>query len=73
MVDGELAIQQVMTTDATLLHGLQGGAAVYIGSEILLNGELIGSTLTEPYVILEEGVIRSLSGQDKIRIGFRRV
>jgi hypothetical protein len=73
LVDKELAVQQVITTDASLLHGAQEGAALYIGSDVVRDGELLGSTITEPYVILEEGVIRSLSGQDRIRIGFRRV
>ena len=71
LVDTDLVVQQVLTTDAQLLDGLKDGAAIYIGSEVRQNNCCIGNTITEPYVILENGIIRSLSGQASVRIGFQ--
>ena len=71
-VDAELRVVEVRTTDATLLRGRQDGAAIYIGSEVRKDGEKIGYTTTEPYVVLTDGVIESLIGQPELKVGCRR-
>ena len=70
-VDTELRALSIVTSDATLLQGSSNGAAIYIGSEVLQGKRRLGVTVTEPYVVLEQGRIISLSGQPSLRIGFR--
>ncbi|MCB1719748.1 MAG: hypothetical protein KDK05_31855, partial [Candidatus Competibacteraceae bacterium] len=70
-VDTELRALSIVTSDATLLQGSSNGAAIYIGSEVLQGKQRLGVTVTEPYVVLEQGRIISLSGQPSLRIGFR--
>ena len=70
-VNAELRAISVITTDASLLHDQCNGAAIYIGSEVSQAGRRLGATVTEPYVVLEQGRIVSLSGQTSLRIGFR--
>ena len=71
-VNADLQVVKVRTTDASLLRGRQDGAAIYIGSEVRRNGEIIGYTTTEPYVVLADGVVESLSGQPELKVGCRR-
>ena len=71
-VDAELRTVEVQTTDSGLVHGRQDGAAIYVGSEVLQDNRSLGQTMTEPYVVLDEGVIQSLSGQAELKVGCRR-
>lgn len=71
-VNADLRVVEVRTTDASLLRGRQDGAAIYIGAEVRKNGEKIGYTTTEPYVVLNDGVVESLSGQPEFKIGCRQ-
>lgn len=71
-VDSDFRVIEVRTTDASLLRGRQDGAAIYIGSEVRRDGKRLGYTTTEPYVVLEDGMIESLSGQHKLRVGCRQ-
>ena len=70
-VDAELRALSIVTSDASLLRGHGNGAAIYIGSEVRQAGRRLGATITEPYVVLEQGRIVSLSGQQSLRVGFR--
>ena len=72
MVDDKMNAIEVITTDAGLLRDYSNGAAIYIGSAVMQNGRQLGSTVTEPYVVLEQGRIVSLSGQKQLRVGFRK-
>ena len=71
-VDSDLRVVEVRTTDASLLSGRREGAAIYLGSEVRQNGRRLGYTATEPYVVLENGMIESLSGQSELKVGCRR-
>ena len=70
-VDDKLRALSVVTSDAGLLRERANGAAIYIGSDVRQGDERLGSTITEPYVVLEHGRIVSLSGQSSLRLGFR--
>ena len=69
-VDAGLRAVEVVSTDTRLLQGYREGAALYIGSTVLCDGAVLGTTLTEPYVTLRDGRIVTLSGQTCIRVGF---
>lgn len=71
-VDSELRTLEARTTDSGLVHGHQDGAAIYVGSEVLQDNRSLGQTMTEPYVVLDDGVIQSLSGQAELKVGCRR-
>jgi len=72
-VDEAMRIIRVHTRDASLLQGRSDGAALYIGSEVVQSGRALGRTVTEPYTILKDGRIQSLSGQAVLRVGCRRI
>ena len=71
-VDSDLRVVEVRTTDGSLLQGRRDGAAIYLGSEVRQDGKLLGRTTTEPYVVLQDGIIESLIGQHEIKLGCRR-
>ncbi len=70
-VDAEMRATKIFTVDETLVRGTRDGAAVYLGAEVIQEGHLIGRTVTEPYVVLDDGVICTLSGQTQLRVGCR--
>lgn len=72
LVDADLQAVRVVTTDPDLLLNVQGGSALYIGAAVLRDGQRIGTLIEESYVLLEDGIIRSLSGQQSLWLGFRR-
>lgn len=71
-LDDDGVVRRVVTTDRGLLSGLRNGAAVYFGAEVCQAGQLLGRTVSEPNVVVEEGRIVSLSGQRRIRIAYGR-
>ena len=71
LVDEQLRALKVNTTDAQLMGGEQQGAAIYLDSAVIRNGETIGYTVAEPYVVLSDRIIVSMSGQPHMRIAFR--
>ena len=42
-------------------------------SMVKRNGEVLGQTIFEPNVVVEDGRILTMSGQNSIRLGYRRV
>lgn len=70
-IDQALRITRVVTTDPGLLDGRQGGSALYIGADVIQDGRSIGTLIDESYVVLENGIIRSLSGQRSLKVGYR--
>ncbi len=71
-VDAGLRVTEARTVDEHLVDGRRDGAAVYIDSKVVQDGRVIGRTVTEPYVVLDDGMIETLSGQPAIRVGCRR-
>lgn len=62
----------IETTDHVILSGRHNCAAVYLGAEVVDEAGVLGYTITEPNVVVENARIVSLSGQDKVAIGYRR-
>ena len=69
MTAGE--VQAVETTDRLILSGRHNCAAVYLGAEVVNDGELLGFTLMEPNAVVDDGHIVRLSGQQEVAIGYR--
>lgn len=63
--------ERVETTDARIVTGRHNCAAIYIGAEVVCGGELLGVTAEEPNVVVEDGRIVTLSGQDHFSINYR--
>lgn len=61
----------VETADHRILRGRWNCAAIYLGSQVVQGGQVVGWTVAEPNVLLEEGRIVSMSGQKSTRIGYR--
>jgi len=62
----------VETTDARILSGRHVCAAIYLGASVVQGGIILGQTVMEPNVLVENGRILRLSGQQEIRIPFAR-
>lgn len=60
----------VETTDGLIVTGRHNCAAIYLGAEVLRDGQLVGRTLMEPNVVVENGHVVSLSGQAEVEIGY---
>jgi len=71
-VDADLNVVEVQTTDPRLVAGVWNCAAVYLGAKVLRDGAPLGSTVVEPNIVVENGRIVSMSGQQVFRLGFRR-
>lgn len=61
----------VETTDARIVSGRHNCAAIYIGAEVVCADQTLGVTVEEPNVIVEDGRIVSLSGQQHFPIRYR--
>ena len=71
-VDADRRTVEVCTTDRSLLDGHRDGAPIYTGAAVIQDGRCIGYVVSEPYVVIDDGRIRSLSGQPSLKIGCRR-
>jgi hypothetical protein len=72
LVDAGMNVVEVQTTDPRLIAGTWNCAAVYLGSKVLCDGAVLGTTAVEPNIVVEEGQTLTMSGQEEVRIGFRR-
>ena len=70
LVDGDGKVVRIETPDTRLLAGRHNCAAVYLGADVIQDGSIIGTTLIEPNVVVEDGCIISLSGQPQVSIPF---
>jgi hypothetical protein len=71
VIDRDGIAKRVETTDARIVTGRHNCAAIYIGAEVVCGGELLGVTAEEPNVVVEDGRIVALSGQDHFSINYR--
>ena len=62
----------VETTDPLILSGRHVCAAIYLGALVVREGTLLGRTVMEPNVLVEDGRILRLSGKDEVRIPYAR-
>lgn len=72
LVDDDMVVRKVVTTDRTLLCGRCHGAAIYLGTVIRQGDRIVGRTSLEPNVVVEDGRIRSMSGQTRLRLEYQR-
>ncbi len=70
LLDGDGKVMRIETPDTRLLAGRHNCAAVYLGADVVQGGIVIGTTLVEPNVVVEDGLIVSLSGQPQVSIPF---
>lgn len=65
--DGERA-ERVEVTRAAFLHGTAEGAVIGPNAVVRRGDAVLGRTLFEPYGVVSDGRIRSLSGVEEVRI-----
>ncbi|MDZ7842429.1 MAG: hypothetical protein U5R46_16645 [Gammaproteobacteria bacterium] len=70
VLDGNGEAQRVETTDTRILSGRHNCAAIYLHSEVVADGAVIGHTVFEPNVVVEDGLIATLNGRTAMRIGY---
>ena len=70
-VGDDMVVARVLTSDHRITTGRWNCAAIYLGSAVRQGGRLVGHTLLEPNVMVEDGTIVSLSGQKEMRLGYR--
>ncbi len=63
----------VETTESRILSGRHVCAAIYLGAMVVCDGKLLGRTVMEPNVLVEDGRILRLSGQSVVRIPYARM
>jgi hypothetical protein len=73
LVDAENKAVSIESENAALTSGRHNCAAIYLGAEVVKDGTVIGHTLMEPNVMVEDGSVQSLSGQSEVRIPFAGV
>lgn len=71
LVDASGTVFRIETTDQRILAGLHNCAAIYLAAEVVRDGRLIGHTVTEPNVVVEDGLIVTLSGQAEVGVAYR--
>lgn len=72
VVDAAGTVLRVETTDHRVTRGHHNCAAIYIGARVVHDGHILGHTLFEPNVVVEDGCIVSMSGQSSMCIGYRK-
>jgi hypothetical protein len=70
IVDGGGVAVRIETTDGRIVRGRQNCAAVYLGSAVVRGDEVLGTTMEEPNVVVENGVVIILSGQPRFTIRY---
>ena len=73
VIDAERQALEIRVTTPGMLEGRRSGAPIGYHASVIQDGRTIGSTVMEPYVVLDGGIILSLSGQTELKIPFRRV
>lgn len=71
LVDTAGEATRIETTDYRILQGRHNCAAVYLGAMVMRDGRLLGHTVVEPNVVVENGHIVALNGLAEMRIGYR--
>jgi hypothetical protein len=72
LVNANLEAVEIHTSDARLASGRWNCAAIYLGARVVRDGRILGTTLIEPNMIVENGKLVSMSGQHEVRIGMRK-
>lgn len=72
LVGPELVATEIQTSDGRLVTGRWNCAAIYLGARVVQDGTELGTTMTEPNMVVENGRVVSMSGQLVLRVGFRK-
>lgn len=67
IINEDNIITKIFITDETMLKGKTGGMVPYLGSQVIRNGKKIGELKTEPFINLDNGVIKEFKGNTKSR------
>ncbi len=70
-VDAAGRARRITVAQASWLGPSRDGAVIDFAAAVLQDGRLIGHTVAEPYCVVEEGRLVSLSGGDDVVIGVR--
>lgn len=70
IVNGASRAMRIETTDPLILKGRWNCAAIYLGAEVRASEGLLGRTLFEPNVVVEDGRVVSINGQKEIRVRY---
>ncbi|MEM9443683.1 MAG: hypothetical protein AAGA73_24845, partial [Pseudomonadota bacterium] len=70
--DHDRAVRITVTHPSWLGPG-RDGAVIDFAAEVRREGRIIGYTIAEPYCIMREGRLMSLSGRERVTIGVRAV
>lgn len=62
----------ITVTQASWLGQSRDGAVIDFAARVQQDGQIIGHTIAEPYCVVREGRLISLSGLDRVTIGVRR-
>lgn len=71
LVDARGEATRIETTDHRILQGRHNCAAVYLGAMVVAEGRVLGYTVVEPNVVVENGQIVTLNGLPEIHIDYR--
>jgi len=69
---GRLA-EKIIVTQASWLGSSRDGAVIDFAAAVRRDGSVIGHTTAEPYAVVEDGRLVSLSGREAVTIGVRVV
>jgi hypothetical protein len=71
--DGEGTAERVETPDRLALTGKHIGAIIQHGAPVYAGGRLIGHAMFEVMTLVEDGILKQMSGQPSMRAGIKRV
>lgn len=71
-LDARGEVVEIETSDHRIVQGRHNCAAIYLGSRVMREGRLLGTTILEPNVVVGDGLIITLNGRDCMEIGYRR-
>lgn len=71
VVDDDMVAIRVVTVDPGLLQGRTNGAAIYLHALVEQGERVLGRTIAEPNVTVQDRRIVSMSGQSRLRLPFQ--
>lgn len=72
-IDDDGQALRIAVTQSSWLGPRRDGAVIGFAAMVSHGGRVIGQTVTEPYTVVENGCLVSLSGRDAVTIGVRAV
>jgi len=73
LVDDHMVARRIVTVDPGLLDGGRNGAAIYLHALVEQDGRILGRTVAEANVTVEDRRIVSMRGQTSLRLPFQAI